>query len=148
MLKLPLSFVSLALALRMTFKTHAPIYFSNIDIQQLQHTSETFKTLETYCCNMRFSLFFVHTMKHRAGKRPIMKICILATVIVAAAGGVTLTRSRMHRCGRPSPREAADQAPWRERGRLICRCFYRELQPERYGSRWGQDAEWKPHISR
>jgi len=31
-----------------------PIYFCNIDIQPLQHISETSETLETYSCNMRF----------------------------------------------------------------------------------------------
>jgi hypothetical protein len=30
------------------------IYFCNIDIQHLQHTSKTSKILETYYCNMRF----------------------------------------------------------------------------------------------
>jgi hypothetical protein len=30
------------------------IYFCNIYIQQLQHTSKTSDTLETYYCNMRF----------------------------------------------------------------------------------------------
>jgi hypothetical protein len=29
-------------------------YFCNIDIQHLQRTSKTSKTLETYYCNMRF----------------------------------------------------------------------------------------------
>jgi hypothetical protein len=31
---------------------HPPIYFCNIKTKQLQHTSETFKTLETYICNV------------------------------------------------------------------------------------------------
>ena len=31
-----------------------PIYFYNIDIQYLQHTSEITETLKTYYCNMRF----------------------------------------------------------------------------------------------
>jgi hypothetical protein len=31
-----------------------PIYFCNIDIQHLQHTSETSKTLEIYSYNIRF----------------------------------------------------------------------------------------------
>ena len=30
------------------------IYFCNIHMKQLQHTSETSKTLETCACNMRF----------------------------------------------------------------------------------------------
>ena len=32
----------------------SPIYLCNIHMKQLQHTSETSKTLETYTCNMRF----------------------------------------------------------------------------------------------
>jgi hypothetical protein len=31
-----------------------PIYFYNIHIKLIQHTSETTETLETYVCNMRF----------------------------------------------------------------------------------------------
>ena len=31
-----------------------PIYFCNIVIKHLQHTSETSKTLKTYACNMRY----------------------------------------------------------------------------------------------
>ena len=31
-----------------------PIYFRNIDVQHLQHTSKTSETLETYYYNMRF----------------------------------------------------------------------------------------------
>jgi hypothetical protein len=30
------------------------IYFCNIDVKHLQHTSKTSETLETYSCNMRF----------------------------------------------------------------------------------------------
>ena len=30
------------------------IYFCNIDIQHLQHSSETFETIETHACNMQF----------------------------------------------------------------------------------------------
>jgi hypothetical protein len=30
------------------------IYFCNIHIKHLQYTSETFETIETYSCNMRF----------------------------------------------------------------------------------------------
>ena len=31
-----------------------PIYFCNIDTRQLQHNYETFETLDTDACNMRF----------------------------------------------------------------------------------------------
>jgi hypothetical protein len=31
---------------------HSLIYFCNIYMKQLQHTSETFETLETYICNI------------------------------------------------------------------------------------------------
>jgi hypothetical protein len=31
-----------------------PIYFCNIDIKHLQHTSETFETLKIDACNMQF----------------------------------------------------------------------------------------------
>jgi hypothetical protein len=31
-----------------------PIYFCNIHINHLQHTSEISETIETYACNMRF----------------------------------------------------------------------------------------------
>jgi hypothetical protein len=31
---------------------HHPIYFCNNKIKQLQHTSKTSKTLETYICNI------------------------------------------------------------------------------------------------
>ena len=33
---------------------HPPIYFCNIHVKQLQHTSKTSETLETYACNIRF----------------------------------------------------------------------------------------------
>jgi hypothetical protein len=33
---------------------HPPIYFYNIHMKQLQHTSKTSKTLKTYACNMHF----------------------------------------------------------------------------------------------
>ena len=32
------------------------IYFCNIHMKNLQHTSETSKIIETYSCNMRFQL--------------------------------------------------------------------------------------------
>ena len=31
-----------------------PIYYCNIRMKHLQHTSETSKIIETYACNMRF----------------------------------------------------------------------------------------------
>ena len=31
-----------------------PIYFCNINLKYLQHTSETSETLKAYACNMRF----------------------------------------------------------------------------------------------
>jgi hypothetical protein len=34
---------------------HPSIYFCNIHIKQLQHTSETCATFEIYACNMRFN---------------------------------------------------------------------------------------------
>jgi hypothetical protein len=46
------------------------IYFCNIDIQHLQHTSEIFETLETYSCNIWFSPF-LRTTQHKVGERPI-----------------------------------------------------------------------------
>ena len=30
------------------------MYFCNIDIKHLQHSSETFETIETHACNMQF----------------------------------------------------------------------------------------------
>jgi hypothetical protein len=36
-------------------KCNILIYFGNIHLKQLQHTSETSKTLKTYACNMRFN---------------------------------------------------------------------------------------------
>jgi hypothetical protein len=30
------------------------LYFCNIHLKHLQHTSKTYKTLETYACNIRF----------------------------------------------------------------------------------------------
>ena len=89
------------------------IYFYNIDIQYLQHTSET---LETCSCNMRFSPFFFRTTQHRAGERLIMEIYIPATFIVAAAGrvapagGVAPTQSRTHLLETVAE-EAANRAP-------------------------------------
>jgi hypothetical protein len=48
------------------------IYFCNIDIKHLQHTSETFETLETYVCNMHFlrnmSLLLWQMKAHRCMK--------------------------------------------------------------------------------
>jgi hypothetical protein len=44
------------------------IYFCNIHIKQWQHTSETSKTLETYACNVRF---------HR--NIPLLKSCVTIT---------------------------------------------------------------------
>ena len=44
-----------------------PIYFCNIDIQHLQHTSESSKTLETYSFNIRFSPLFFRTTRHIVG---------------------------------------------------------------------------------
>jgi hypothetical protein len=38
-----------------------PIYFCNIHIKQLQHTSETSETFKTYACNLRF--------QQKAGRR-------------------------------------------------------------------------------
>ena len=37
------------------------IYFCNIHMRYLQHTSETSKTLETYACDMCFSPFLFCT---------------------------------------------------------------------------------------
>jgi hypothetical protein len=90
-----------------------PIYFCNIDIQYLQHTSEI---LKTYSCNIRISPFFFRTTQHSAGKRPILEIYIMATVIVAPAGGVAPTRSRTHLL-ETIAKEAADRVPERERER-------------------------------
>jgi hypothetical protein len=43
-----------ALATCLAKYARSPIYFCNIHMKQLQHTSETSETLETYTCNMCF----------------------------------------------------------------------------------------------
>jgi hypothetical protein len=126
------------------------IYFCNIDIQHLQHTSET---LKTYSCNMRFSPYFCMT-QHRAGGQPILEICILATIIHSRCWGespllgesplpslVCITigdcRRGRQRTGRHGEIEGKADWSW-----LLARAAANEGR-----KRAGHDAEWKPHTS-
>jgi hypothetical protein len=69
-----------------------PIYFCNIDINTCNISPKHLKHLKHIynltTCGFQPSSFIM--TQHRAGERPISKICILATVIVAVAGRVTL----------------------------------------------------------
>jgi hypothetical protein len=70
-----------------------PISFCNIDIQHLQHTSETSKTLETYYCNMRFQ----HSIGLLRGEERLVNAKLDAGAKLDAtevAGGTNLSRGK------------------------------------------------------
>jgi hypothetical protein len=68
--------------IRMKHLQHTSKTFYNIRMKHLQHTYETSKTLETYAYNMRFSPFFFPTTQQRAGDRQVK-----SSAVAAPSGG-------------------------------------------------------------
>ena len=69
-----------------------PIYFCNIHLKRLQHTSETSETLEMYACSLCFSPFFFRATQREwrisASRRPRMGSGLAVAAAPAPAMGL------------------------------------------------------------